>query len=38
MVRGTFANKNLHNKFLEKPGPMTLHIPTNKVMPIFEAS
>ena len=28
MVRGTFANIRLVNKFVGKPGPRTIHIPS----------
>ena len=38
MVRGTFANIRLVNKFLEKVGPRTLYLPTGETMSIFEAS
>lgn len=30
MMRGTFANIRLVNKFIGKPGPRTLYIPTNE--------
>ena len=38
MVRGTFANIRLVNRFLDKVGPRTLHLPTGETMSIFEAS
>lgn len=38
MARGTFANVRLVNKLVEKPGPMTTHIPSGEVMPIYEAA
>ena len=38
MVRGTFANIRLVNKFLDKVGPRTLYLPTGETMSIFEAS
>lgn len=38
MARGTFANVRLINKMVEKPGPMTLHVPSNETVPIFEAA
>jgi len=38
MARGTFANVRLINKLVEKPGPQTLHIPSGKVMDIFDAA
>ena len=30
MARGTFANIRLVNKFLAKPGPRTIHIPSGE--------
>ena len=30
MARGTFANIRLVNKFLSKPGPRTIHIPSGE--------
>lgn len=30
MVRGTFGNKAITNKFIGKAGPFTIHWPTNK--------
>ncbi|XP_074108052.1 cytoplasmic aconitate hydratase [Cotesia typhae] len=38
MVRGTFANIRLVNKFIGKPGPKTLYIPNNEEMDIFDAA
>jgi hypothetical protein len=38
MARGTFANIRLVNKFLAKPGPRTLHIPTGEELPIYDAA
>jgi aconitate hydratase len=38
MARGTFANVRLVNKLVEKPGPMTLHVPSGDVMPIYDAA
>ncbi len=38
MVRGTFANKKLVNRLLCEPGPKTLHIPSNKVVDVFDAA
>ncbi|XP_026668487.1 cytoplasmic aconitate hydratase-like isoform X1 [Ceratina calcarata] len=38
MVRGTFANIRLVNKFLKKAGPRTIHIPTNEEMDVFDAA
>lgn len=30
MARGTFANIRLVNKFLTKPGPRTIHVPSGE--------
>lgn len=38
MARGTFANVRLVNKMVEKPGPMTLHVPSGETMPIYDAA
>uniref|UniRef100_T1J0N8 Cytoplasmic aconitate hydratase n=1 Tax=Strigamia maritima TaxID=126957 RepID=T1J0N8_STRMM len=38
MVRGTFANIRLVNKFLGKAAPRTIHIPTGVEMDVYEAS
>jgi aconitate hydratase len=38
MARGTFANVRLVNKLVEKPGPMTTHIPSGEVLPIYDAA
>ncbi|EEC16473.1 RNA-binding translational regulator IRP, putative, partial [Ixodes scapularis] len=38
MSRGTFANIRLVNKFLDKPGPRTLHLPSGEEMDIFDAA
>ncbi|XP_047365951.1 cytoplasmic aconitate hydratase-like isoform X1 [Vespa velutina] len=38
MMRGTFANIRLLNKFIGKPGPRTIYIPTNEEMDIFDAA
>ncbi|XP_064463961.1 cytoplasmic aconitate hydratase-like [Ornithodoros turicata] len=38
MARGTFANIRLVNKFLQEPGPRTLHIPSGEEMDIFDAA
>lgn len=38
MARGTFANTRLVNKLVEKPGPKTLHVPSNEILEIFDAS
>jgi len=38
MARGTFANIRLVNKFVSKPGPRTIYIPTNEEMDIFDVA
>jgi aconitate hydratase len=38
MARGTFANIRLVNKFVAKPGPRTLFLPTGEEMDIFDAA
>ncbi|XP_055383935.1 cytoplasmic aconitate hydratase [Condylostylus longicornis] len=38
MARGTFANIRLVNKFLEKPGPRTLHFPSQDEMDIYDCA
>ncbi|XP_076242060.1 cytoplasmic aconitate hydratase [Calliopsis andreniformis] len=38
MARGTFANIRLLNKFIGKPGPRTIYIPTKEEMDIFDAA
>lgn len=38
MARGTFANVRLINKMVEKVGPITVHIPTGEVLPVFDAA
>ena len=38
MARGTFANIRLVNKMVDKPGPMTRHVPSGEVLPIFDAA
>jgi len=38
MARGTFANIRLVNKLAGKNGPFTKHIPTGKIMSVFDAS
>ncbi|XP_050400108.1 cytoplasmic aconitate hydratase [Patella vulgata] len=38
MARGTFANIRLLNKFIGKPGPKTIYIPSGEEMDIFEAA
>ncbi|XP_017776859.1 PREDICTED: cytoplasmic aconitate hydratase-like [Nicrophorus vespilloides] len=38
MARGTFANIRLVNKFLGKPGPRTMYLPTNEEMDVFDCA
>ncbi|XP_031786684.1 cytoplasmic aconitate hydratase [Nasonia vitripennis] len=38
MVRGTFANIRLLNKFIGKAGPRTIYIPTNEEMDVYDAA
>lgn len=38
MARGTFANIRLVNKFLGKPGPRTLYLPTNEEMDVYDCA
>jgi aconitate hydratase len=38
MARGTFANVRLINKMVDKPGPLTTHVPTGEVLPIYDAA
>jgi len=38
MMRGTFANVRLINKMMDKVGPQTIHVPTNKAYDIFDAA
>uniref|UniRef100_M3ZJ09 Iron-responsive element-binding protein 2 n=1 Tax=Xiphophorus maculatus TaxID=8083 RepID=M3ZJ09_XIPMA len=38
MMRGTFASIKLHNRFIGKPGPKTLHIPSGQTLDVFEAA
>eukprot|EP00916_Digyalum_oweni_P022095 GHVL01036671.1.p1 GENE.GHVL01036671.1~~GHVL01036671.1.p1 ORF type:complete len:791 (+),score=131.96 GHVL01036671.1:459-2831(+) len=38
MARGTFANIRLINKLCPNDGPKTIHIPSEEVMPIFDAA
>ncbi|TMS05786.1 iron-responsive element-binding protein 2 [Larimichthys crocea] len=38
MTRGTFASIKLQNRFIGKPGPKTLHIPSNQTLDVFEAA
>jgi aconitate hydratase len=38
MARGTFANIRLVNKLAGKVGPETLHVPSGKIMAVFDAA
>ncbi|XP_034005140.1 LOW QUALITY PROTEIN: iron-responsive element-binding protein 2 [Trematomus bernacchii] len=38
MTRGTFASIKLLNRFIGKPGPKTLHIPSGQMLDVFEAA
>ncbi|KAG8012308.1 Iron-responsive element-binding protein 2, partial [Nibea albiflora] len=38
MTRGTFASIKLQNRLIGKPGPKTLHIPSNQTLDVFEAA
>jgi len=38
MARGTFANTRIINKLVDHVGPTTIHLPSNKELPIFDAS
>ncbi|KAI2809696.1 hypothetical protein RDWZM_003106 [Blomia tropicalis] len=38
MTRGTFANIRLVNKFMSKPGSMTVHIPSGQELSIYDAA
>lgn len=38
MTRGTFANIRLVNKFMSKPGPQTIHIPSGQELSVFDAA
>ncbi|XP_049814444.1 cytoplasmic aconitate hydratase-like [Schistocerca nitens] len=38
MVRGTFANIRLVNKFMSKSGPKTVHVPSGEELDIFDAA
>ena len=37
MARGTFANVRIVNKMVSETGPKTVHVPTKKVMDIYDA-
>lgn len=38
MARGTFANTRIVNKFLPKPSPNTLHVPSGEVGSVFDVA
>ncbi|XP_076439282.1 cytoplasmic aconitate hydratase-like isoform X2 [Babylonia areolata] len=38
MACGTFANIRLVNKFLSKPGPRTIHIPSGQEMDVYDVA
>ena len=38
MARGTFANVRIVNKMVDKVGPITKHVPSGEVLPIYEAA
>ncbi|XP_039614021.1 cytoplasmic aconitate hydratase [Polypterus senegalus] len=38
MVRGTFANIRLFNKFLNKQSPQTIHLPSGEILDVFDAA
>jgi len=38
MARGTFANVRLVNKMVDKPGPKTVHVPSEEVLDIYDAA
>jgi aconitate hydratase len=38
MARGTFANVRIVNKMLDKVGPITRHVPSGEILPIYEAA
>ncbi|XP_053887669.1 cytoplasmic aconitate hydratase [Malaclemys terrapin pileata] len=38
MVRGTFANIRLSNKFLNKQAPQTIHFPSGETLDVFDAA
>lgn len=38
MVRGTFANVRIKNKLVDKEGGFTCHLPSGKVMSVYDAS
>lgn len=38
MARGTFANVRIVNKMVDKVGPITKHVPSGEILPIYEAA
>uniref|UniRef100_A0A674JXU3 aconitate hydratase n=1 Tax=Terrapene triunguis TaxID=2587831 RepID=A0A674JXU3_9SAUR len=38
MVRGTFANIRLSNKFINKQAPQTIHFPSGETLDVFDAA
>ncbi|XP_063232148.1 cytoplasmic aconitate hydratase-like [Bacillus rossius redtenbacheri] len=38
MVRGTFANIRLVNKFIGQAGPKTIHVPSGEVLDVYDAA
>ncbi|XP_067409297.1 cytoplasmic aconitate hydratase isoform X1 [Emydura macquarii macquarii] len=38
MVRGTFANIRLSNKFISKQAPQTIHFPSGETLDVFDAA
>jgi aconitate hydratase len=38
MARGTFANVRIVNKMVDKVGPITKHVPSGEIMPIYDAA
>ena len=38
MARGTFANIKLINKMAGQVGPKTVHVPSGKKLPVYEAA
>lgn len=38
MIRGTFANVRLKNQLADREGGWTLHHPSGKIMPVYDAS
>ncbi|KAM9808123.1 iron-responsive element-binding protein 2 [Neosynchiropus ocellatus] len=38
MTRGTFASIKLRNRFVSKPGPKTVHFPSDQTLDVFEAA